>query len=112
MLGQEVLRVAGCDISVFDDCLYFKPYAAIRSYQKTAIPFLKRDTALCAARCAILSTWSATMVSSYTGQEVQSTIDSFTERASDAAAYAASFVPEPIFDDFTMKGMLYQHLPH
>ena len=25
MLGQEVLRVLGCDINHFDDCLYFRP---------------------------------------------------------------------------------------
>ena len=32
MLGQEVLRVARCDISLFDDSLYFIPYASIGSY--------------------------------------------------------------------------------
>ena len=46
MLGQEVLRVAGCDISLFDDCLYFRPYASIGSYHKAVIPFLKGDLAL------------------------------------------------------------------
>ena len=103
MLGQEVLRVAGCDIGLFD-CLYFRPYAAIGSYHTAAIPFLKGDTALRAARCAILSTRLATIVSSYTGLEVQSTIDSFTERTSDAAAYAAGIVPKSGVDDFTDEG--------
>ena len=54
MLGQEVLRVAGCDINLFDDCLYFKPYASIGLYHKAVIPFLKGDTALRAAGCTIL----------------------------------------------------------
>ena len=44
------------------------------------------------------------MVNSYTGLEVQSTVDSITERASDAAAYATSLVPEPEVDDFTDEG--------
>ena len=43
MLGQEVLRVAGCDINLFDDCLYLRPYASVGSYHKAAIPFLKGD---------------------------------------------------------------------
>ena len=44
------------------------------------------------------------MVSSYTRLEVQPTVDSFTERASDTAAYAAGLVPEPEVDDFTDEG--------
>ena len=96
--------MAGCDISLLDDFLYFRPYAAIGSYQKAFIPFLKGDTALRAAGCTILSAQSATMVSSYTGLEVQSAVDSFTERASDAAAYAAGLVPESEVDDFTDEG--------
>ena len=39
MLGQEVLRVADCDINLFDGCLYFRPYAFIGSYHKAIIPF-------------------------------------------------------------------------
>ena len=70
MLGQEGLRVAGCDINLFYDCLYFKPYVTIGSYHKASIPFLKGDTALRAAGCTILSARSATMVNSYTGLEV------------------------------------------
>ena len=71
MLEQKVLRSAGCDISLFGDCLYIRPYAAIGSYHKAVIPFIKGDTALCAAGCTILSAGSATMVSSYTGLEVE-----------------------------------------
>ena len=78
MLGQEVLSVAGCDISLFDDCLYFRRLDVIGSYHKAAIPFLKGDTALRAAGYAILSAWSAMMVNSYRGLEVQSTVESFT----------------------------------
>ena len=44
------------------------------------------------------------MVNSYTGLEVQSTVDSFTERASDAAAYAVGLVAEAEVDDFTDEG--------
>ena len=44
------------------------------------------------------------MVNSYTGLEVQSTVDSFTERVSVAAAYAAGLVPEPEVDDFIDEG--------
>ena len=44
------------------------------------------------------------MINSYTGLEVQSTVDSFTERASDAAAYAADLVPAPEVDIFTDEG--------
>ena len=46
MLGQNVLRVAGFDISLFDDRLYLRPYASIGSYHMAVIPFLKGDTAL------------------------------------------------------------------
>ena len=101
MLGQEVLRVAGCDISLLDDCLYLRPYGAIGSYHKAAIPFLKGDTALRAAGCTILSARSATMINSCTGLEVRSTVNSFTKRASDAAAYATRLVTYPEFDDLT-----------
>ena len=78
MLGQEVLRVAGCDITLFDDCLYFKPYASIGSYHKAVIPFLKGDNALRAAGCKFLFARSATMVSVNRGQVVQSTIKFLT----------------------------------
>ena len=44
------------------------------------------------------------MVSSYTGLEVQSTVDSFKERASDVAPYAARLVQEREHDDFTDEG--------
>ena len=96
--------MAGCDISLFNDCLYFRLFAAIGSYHKAAIPFLKGDTALRAAGCAILSAPSATMVNSYTCREVESTINSFTKRASDATAYLAGLVPEREVDDFTDQG--------
>ena len=104
MLGQEVLRVAGCEISLLDDCLYFRPYAAIGSYHKALIPFRKGDTTLREAGCTILLAWLAMLVSSYTGFEVQSAVDSLTERASDAAAYAAGLAQEPEVDDFTDEG--------
>ena len=70
MLGQDVLRVAGNDISLFDDCLYLKPYAAIGSYHKAAILFLKGDTALRAAGCAILSARSTTMINAIHGSGI------------------------------------------
>ena len=44
------------------------------------------------------------MVISYTGLEVHSTVDSCTKQASDAAAYAAGFVPQPKVNDFTDEG--------
>ena len=75
----------GCDISLFDDCLYFKPYASIGSYHKTGIPFLKGDKAPRAACCMVLLAGAAKIVNAYTRLLVQSTIDSFTERAVDAA---------------------------
>ena len=89
MLEKEVLRVAGCDISLFDDYLYFILYAYIGSYHKAVISSLKGDSALRATGCSIL----LVMVSSYTGLAVQSIVDSFTERSSDSAAYAAGLAP-------------------
>ena len=88
MLGHEVLRVAGCDISLFDECLYFRPYASINSYHKEIIPFLEGDKALRATCCKILSAQSTTMVNTYTGLAIESTIDSFTERSVHSAAFA------------------------
>ena len=55
MLGQEVLQVAGCDISLSDECLYFRPYASIGSYHKAVILFVKSDTTLGEASCNIIS---------------------------------------------------------
>ena len=103
-MGQEVLRVADCDIGLFYDCLYFRPYAAIGSYHKVVISIPKGITTLFATGCTILSARSTMMVSSYTGLEVQSTVDCFTERASDTAVYAASLVPEPEASDFSDEG--------
>ena len=48
MLRQKVFRVAGCDKSLFDDCLYSQPYASIRSYHKALISLPKEDKALTA----------------------------------------------------------------
>ena len=104
MLRQEVIRVAGCDICLFDDYLFFRQYVAIGSYHMAVIPLMKGDTALCAAGCTILLAHSATMVSSNMGLDVQSTVKSFTEQAIDAAAYAARHVLEPEVDDFTDEG--------
>ena len=44
------------------------------------------------------------MVSLNTGLAVQATVESFTERSSDAAAYAAGLAPEPDVDVFTDEG--------
>ena len=44
------------------------------------------------------------LVSSNTGLEVQSTVDSFIERSSDAAAYAAGLALEQEVDDFIVEG--------
>ena len=104
MLGQEVLRVAGSDISLFDDCLYFRPYASIGSYHKAVIPFLKGDSALWAAGCTILYARSATMVSLNTGLPIQSTVDSFTEPSCDAVAYAPGLARGLEVDDFSDEG--------
>ena len=64
MLGEEVLRVAGCDINVLDDCLYFRPYAPIGSYHKVVIPFLPGDTAHRAATMVKLKHGSGNTVHS------------------------------------------------
>ena len=96
--------MAGCDISLFDDCLHFGPYASIGLYHKAVIPFLEGDSAPRAVGCTILSARSATMVSSNMGMDEQSTVDSFTKRSSDAAAYAAGLAQEPQVDDFTDEG--------
>ena len=51
------------------------------------------------------------MVSTNTCLEVHSTIDFFTERASDAAEYAVGLVLEPEVDDFTDEGDAVQASP-
>ena len=79
MLGQEVLRVAGCDICFFDDNLYSRPYASLGSYHKAVIPFLKGDKALRGACCKIMLARSARMVHAASGLTIDSTIESFTE---------------------------------
>ena len=58
--GQKIFRAARCDISLFDDFLFFRPYVAPASYNKTVISFLKRDKALRVASSKILSAHAAT----------------------------------------------------
>ena len=92
MLGKDVLQIAGYDISLFDNCLYFRPYESLGAYHKAQIPFPQGDKALRAAGGRIVVAKAAMLyrstevIRSTTSVASQSTIDSFTERAADAAA--------------------------
>ena len=112
MVGQGVLRVAGCDISLFDDCLEFGPYASIGSYHKGVIPFLKGDKAFTAAGRRNQYVRSAMMVNSMSALTVHPTIDAFAERLTHSAAFAAGRMDEPEEDEFANRGDASPQAPH